>query len=95
MPDVYTAVAWAVALLAFVVGVQVLGVTMALVLLMLAVLVLTAVGFAAGRRVRRAHSRRDPRFRPTDEVFRDPGSGRLTRVHVDEATGERRYWLDE
>jgi hypothetical protein len=64
-------------------------------LLVLAIFVLTAASFAAGRRVRRAHSRRDPRFRPTAEVFRDPGSRRLTRVHVDDATGERRYWQDE
>jgi hypothetical protein len=92
MPDVYTWIAWAVAILAFALGVQVLGVTGAIVLIVLAVVALTAVTWTAGARVRSRLARRDPRFRPTDEVFRDPASGRLTRVHVDPATGERRYW---
>lgn len=30
-------------------------------------------------------------FRPTDEVFVDPTSGRRLRVYLDPATGERRY----
>jgi hypothetical protein len=34
-------------------------------------------------------------FRPTDEVFVDPTSGRRLRVYVDQATGERRYFADE
>ncbi len=33
----------------------------------------------------------EPRFRPTDEVFVDPGSGRRMRVFADPRTGERRY----
>jgi len=31
------------------------------------------------------------RFRPTTEVFVDPSTRRVMRVHVDPATGERRY----
>ena len=30
-------------------------------------------------------------FRPTDERFVDPTTGRLMRVYLDPATGERRY----
>ena len=30
-------------------------------------------------------------FRPTDERFVDPSTGRLMRVYLDPATGERRY----
>ncbi len=33
----------------------------------------------------------EPRFRPTDEVFVDPPSGRLMRVYLDDRSGERRY----
>jgi hypothetical protein len=33
----------------------------------------------------------EPRFRPTDEVFVDPTSGRRMRVLLDPRTGERRY----
>ncbi len=35
-----------------------------------------------------------PPFRPTDERFVDPTSGRTMRVYVDPATGERRYHAD-
>ncbi len=35
-----------------------------------------------------------PPFRPTDERFVDPTSGRRMRVYVDPATGERRYSAD-
>jgi hypothetical protein len=30
-------------------------------------------------------------FRPTAEVFRDPTSGKLTRVYEDPSTGQRQY----
>jgi divalent metal cation (Fe/Co/Zn/Cd) transporter len=93
-PDVYTGIAWAVAILAFLLGVQVLGVTTALVVAILILVGLVAFSWGAGRRVREGRSRREPRFRPTDEVFRDPSSGQLTRVYVDPRTGERRY-MDE
>lgn len=33
-------------------------------------------------------------FRPTEERFVDPTSGRRLRVYVDPATGERRYFAD-
>jgi hypothetical protein len=33
----------------------------------------------------------EPRFRPTDEVFVDPSTGRHMRVLLDARTGERRY----
>jgi hypothetical protein len=33
----------------------------------------------------------EPRFRPTDEVFIDPTTGRRMRVLSDPRTGERRY----
>ena len=33
----------------------------------------------------------EPRFRPTDEVFVDPTTGRRMRVLLDTRTGERRY----
>ena len=36
----------------------------------------------------------EPRFRPTDEVFVDPSSGKRTRVFADPATGERRYQVE-
>jgi hypothetical protein len=92
MPDVYTWIAWAVAGLAFVLGIQVLGVAGLFLVIVVGLVGLTAVGFAAGQRARRRHARPDPRFQPTQEVFRDPRSGRSMRVYVDERTGERRYW---
>jgi hypothetical protein len=36
----------------------------------------------------------EPRFRPTDELFVDPTTGVLMRVHVDPRTGDRRYVAD-
>jgi hypothetical protein len=33
----------------------------------------------------------EPRFRPTEERFVDPTSGRVMRVYADPASGERRY----
>ena len=30
-------------------------------------------------------------FKPTGEVFRDPTSGKLTRVYEDPSTGKRQY----
>lgn len=33
----------------------------------------------------------EPRFQPTDELFVDPTTSHLMRVHVDPRTGERRY----
>ena len=30
-------------------------------------------------------------FKPTNEVFKDPTSGKMTRVYEDPATGKRQY----
>jgi hypothetical protein len=94
MPDVYTWIAWAIAALALILGAQILGVSGLFLALVVAIVLLTFVGFASSRRAARHMARRDPRFQPTDEVFRDPASGVLTRVYVDATTGERRYWKD-
>jgi hypothetical protein len=94
MPDVYTWMAVAVAALAFVLGIQVLGVAGGFVLIVVALSGLTAAAAFVGARARRRLARRDPRFERTDEVFHDPSTGRVTRVHVDPTTGERRYWRD-
>ena len=92
MPDLYTWIAFAVGVLALIVGAQFVGVGMALLILVAALVLLTSAGMAAGRRTRRHLASRDPRFKATDEVFRDPASGDMVRVHVDPETGERRYW---
>jgi len=34
-------------------------------------------------------------FRPTDELFVDPTSGRRLRVYLNPSTGERRYYAEE
>jgi hypothetical protein len=92
MPDVYTWIAWAVAGLAFVLGIRVLGVAGLFVVIVVGLVALTSTGFVAGQRMRRRYSRPDPRFVPTPEIFRDPRTGQTMQVHVDEKTGERRYW---
>jgi Flp pilus assembly protein TadB len=92
MPDLYVWIAWAIAALAFVLGAQVFGVAGLLAVLVAALCLVTLAGVASGRRARRRLTRRDPRFEATDEIFRDPSSGALTRVYVDPGTGERRYW---
>jgi len=94
MPDVYTWIAWAIAGLAFVLGAQVFGIAGLLALIVVALLALTVVAATAGARARRALARPDPRFVATDEIFRDPSTGTLTRVYVDHRTGERRYRKD-
>jgi Flp pilus assembly protein TadB len=94
MPDVYSWIALAVAATAFVLGIQVLGMTGGLVLIMVVLGSLAAVATLAGNRTRRRFARREPRFQRTDEVFHDPSGGAVTRVHVDPNTGERRYWAD-
>jgi hypothetical protein len=92
MPDVYTWIAWSVAILALVLGTQLFGVSGAFLIVAVALLVLTTIGLAVGGRAKRRLERRDSRFQATEEIFRDPSSGELTRVHVDPETGERRYW---
>jgi hypothetical protein len=92
MSDVYSWIALAIAGLAFVLGLQVLGITGLFVVIVLVLVALTLAGYVAGQRVRRSHARPDPRFQPTQEVFHDPRTGETMQVYVDEKTGERRYW---
>lgn len=40
---------------------------------------------------RRYRGRSKPGQRPTGETFRDPATGRITRVYEDPETGERDY----
>ncbi len=91
MPDVYTWIAWAIAGLALILGVQVFGVAGALLVVVLVILALTTVGVMAGARARRALAKPDDRFQATAELFRDPTTQRVTRVFTDPRTGERRY----
>lgn len=34
---------------------------------------------------------RDGAFKPTGEVFKDPSTGKMTRVYEDPSTGRRQY----
>ncbi|MBO0701606.1 MAG: hypothetical protein J2P38_01650 [Candidatus Dormibacteraeota bacterium] len=55
-----------------------------------ALLVIAVVTYVVwDRRRYRGEGRGD--FRPTGEVFRDPSTGKLTRVWEDPATGSRQY----
>jgi hypothetical protein len=56
------------------------------------IVVVVAVALVASFFVRRhgESNRPDPGWKPTDEVFRDPGTDRLMRVWIDQ-TGERHY----
>jgi uncharacterized membrane protein YqiK len=55
-----------------------------------AVIVFAVVGyFLWDRRYRGAHG--DVALKPTGEVFKDPSSGKLTRVYEDPSTGKREY----
>ena len=58
-------------------------------LLLLVVVVFAVVGYFVWDR--RYHGGATGSFRPTEEVFRDPSSGRLTRVWEDPKTGLRQY----
>jgi hypothetical protein len=40
---------------------------------------------------RRYHGEEVGNFQPTNEVFKDPTTGKLTRVYEDPATGKRQY----
>ena len=40
---------------------------------------------------RRYRGAKEGNFKPTNEVFKDPTTGKLTRVHEDPATGQRQY----
>jgi hypothetical protein len=59
------------------------------VALFVLVAVLVALYWTRDRRRYRGHSVGSQRA--TDEVFRDPASGRIQRVYEDPATGKREY----
>ena len=40
---------------------------------------------------RRYRGERQGNFKPTNDVFKDPTTGKLTRVYEDPATGKRQY----
>jgi hypothetical protein len=94
MPDVYSWIAIAIAAAAVILGAQLLGVSAVLVAVTVGGVMVAYVLFTSARRAAGRSARRDPRFEPTEEVFHDPASGAPTRVYVDPATGERRYWKD-
>jgi hypothetical protein len=51
--------------------------------------IFTIIGyFVLRRRSRFAHQ---GNFQPTDEVFKDPTTGKWTRVYEDPSTGKRQY----
>jgi hypothetical protein len=53
------------------------------------VVVFAVVGWFVWDRRYRGHS--EGIFKPTDEVFKDPTTGKLTRVYEDSETGARQY----
>jgi len=44
---------------------------------------------------RRYHGSNQGGLKPTNEVFKDPTTGKLTRVYEDPATGKRQYREEE
>jgi hypothetical protein len=54
-----------------------------------AVIVLAIVGYFIWDR--RYRGQKQGNFKPTNEVFKDPTSGKLTRVYEDPTTGKRQY----
>jgi hypothetical protein len=53
------------------------------------VLVVAVVGYFIWDR--RYRGRKEGLFKPTGEVFKDPTSGKMTRVYEDPETGARQY----
>jgi hypothetical protein len=53
------------------------------------VIVVAVVGYFVWDR--RYRGREGGSFKPTGEVFRDPTSGKMTRVYEDPSTGDRQY----
>jgi len=53
------------------------------------VIVFAVVGYFVWDRRYRGH--KEGIFKPTDEVFKDPTTGKLTRVYEDRETGARQY----
>lgn len=56
---------------------------------LLVVAVLAVVGYFLWDR--RYHGQEKGSFRATGEVFRDPSTGKMTRVYEDPSTGQRQY----
>ena len=54
-----------------------------------AVLVFAVIGYFVWDRRYRGNV--DGNFKPTNEVFKDPSTGKLTRVYEDPSTGKRQY----
>ena len=57
--------------------------------LLLAVIVIAVVGYFVWDR--RYRGQQSGSFRPTGEVFKDPSTGKMTRVYEDPKTGQRQY----
>lgn len=57
--------------------------------LLIALVVFAIVGYFVWDR--RYRGGQQGSFRPTSEVFRDPTSGKMTRVYEDPSTGQRQY----
>jgi hypothetical protein len=53
------------------------------------VIIFAIVGYFVWDRRYRGDSQGN--FKPTNEVFKDPATGRLTRVYEDPSTGKRQY----
>jgi hypothetical protein len=53
------------------------------------VAIFAIVGYFLWDRRYRGHDKGS--FRPTPEVFKDPTTGKMTRVYEDPATGQRQY----
>ena len=62
--------------------------TYQLIVLVIIIVVAVAGYFVWDRRYRGDQT---GTFKPTSEVFRDPTSGKMTRVYEDPATGKRQY----
>ena len=53
------------------------------------VIVIAVVGYFVWDR--RYRGQQSGSFRPTGEVFKDPSTGKMTRVYEDPSTGQRQY----
>ena len=58
-------------------------------LFLVVVLIFAIVGYFIWDRRYRGDSQGN--FKPTNEVFKDPATGKLTRVYEDPSTGKRQY----
>ncbi len=54
-----------------------------------AIIIFAIVGYFVWDRRYRGH--KEGSFKPTAEVFKDPTTGKLTRVYEDPETGKRQY----